>query len=96
MPGYWLARAKVRDPENYKRYTDRVPDIMAKYNAKVIVRGGENQIMEGPKDFNRFVVIEFPSMQDAVDCFNSEEYQTAAGFRRDGSGDVEIAIVEGI
>ncbi len=96
MPGYWIARAKVINPDGYKKYTDLVPGIMAKYDARVLVRGGENQIMEGSKDFNRFVVIEFPSMEDAISCFNSDEYQAAAEHRRDGSGEVEIVIVDGV
>ena len=96
MPGYWIARAKVINPDRYRKYADLVPDIMAKYSAKVLVRGGDNQIMEGSTDFNRFVVIEFPTMQDAVACFNSDEYQAAAAHRRDGSGKVDIVIVDGV
>ena len=39
-------------------------------------------------------MIEFPSMKDATACFESEEYQSAAAFRRDGSGEVENVIIE--
>jgi len=35
-----------------------------------------------PENFNRFVVIEFPTFEQGVACFNSEEYKEAAGFRR--------------
>ena len=52
--------------------------------------------MEGPEVFQRFVVIEFPTMAQAVACFESPEYQAAAAFRRTGGGTVEIAIVEGV
>ena len=31
MPAYWVARAKVNDPVEYKKYADRVPAILAKY-----------------------------------------------------------------
>jgi hypothetical protein len=30
---------------------------------------------EGPEKFGRFVVIEFPSFEQAVACFNSPEYR---------------------
>jgi hypothetical protein len=30
------------------------------HGGKVLARGGKYQIMEGPQDFHRFVVIEFP------------------------------------
>lgn len=95
MPAYWLARAKIYDPVEYKKYTDLVPGILQKYGGKVLARGGEYQINEGPEHFERFVVIEFPSLEDGVKCFDSDEYQAAAAFRRaDGVGEVENVIVE--
>ena len=51
--------------------------------------------MEGPEKFHRFVVIEFPSLEQAVACFESADYQEAAAFRRAGAGEVENVIVEG-
>ena len=47
------------------------------------------------KNFHRFVVIEFPTMEQAIACFESPEYQEAAAFRKDGGGVVENVIVEG-
>ena len=31
MPAYWVARSKINDPAEYKKYTDLVPAILAKY-----------------------------------------------------------------
>ena len=55
MTAYWVARSKVNNPENYKRYTDLVPDILKKYGGRALSRGGNYQIMEGPEYFNRFI-----------------------------------------
>jgi uncharacterized protein (DUF1330 family) len=95
MAAYWMARAKIIDPVAYKKYTDQVPEILAKYGGKVLARGGDYQIMEGPEHFERFIVIEFPSMEQAVACNQSPEYQAAAEHRRNGAGEVEQVIVEG-
>jgi len=95
MPAYWIARSKINDPVEYKKYTDRVPAIIARYQGKVLARGGRYRIMEGPERFHRFVVIEFPSLEQAVACFESPEYREAAAFRRSGAGEVENVIVEG-
>jgi len=95
MSAYWMARAKIHDPVEYKKYTDLVPDILKKYGGKVLARGGDYQIMEGPEHFERFVVIEFPSMAQAVACHRSPEYQKAAAYRKNGAGEVEQVIVEG-
>ena len=95
MPAYWLARCKINDPVEYKKYTDLVPAIIAKFGGKVLARGGRYQIMEGPEKFTRYVVIEFPTMEQAVACHRSPEYQAAAAYRRkDGAGEVEQVIVE--
>ncbi|MGJ8571937.1 MAG: DUF1330 domain-containing protein [Hoeflea sp.] len=95
MPAYWIARSRINDPVAYKRYTDQVPAIIAKFGGKVLARGGKYQIMEGPEKFQRFVVIEFPDLATGVACFTSEEYDTAAKHRREnGAGEVETVILE--
>ena len=95
MPAYWVARSRIIDPVAYKKYTDRIPAIMKQYGGKVLARGGKYKIMEGPETFHRFVVIEFPTLAQAVACFESPEYQEAAAFRKNGGGVVENVIVEG-
>jgi uncharacterized protein (DUF1330 family) len=95
MPAYWIARCKVNNPVEYKKYTDLVPGIITKYGGKVLARGGRFQIMEGTDRYHRFVVIEFPSLEQAVACNSSKEYQDAARYRRAaGVGEVEQVIVE--
>ena len=96
MPAYWVARSKINDPVEYKKYTDRVPGILAQHGGKVLARGGRFQILEGPEKFGRFVVIEFPTLEQGVACFNSKAYQEAAAFRRkDAAGEVELVMVDG-
>jgi uncharacterized protein (DUF1330 family) len=94
MPAYWVARARITDPTAYKKYTDRVPEIISRHGGKILARGGRYQIMEGPESFHRFVVIEFPTLEQGVACFQSAEYQEAAAFRRAGGGVVENVIVD--
>jgi uncharacterized protein (DUF1330 family) len=96
MPAYWLARATITDPTMYKKYTDRVPEIISRHGGTILARGGRYQIMEGPHNFHRFVVIEFPTFEQGVACFESPEYQEASAFRRAGGGVVENVIVEGM
>ena len=95
MPAYWIARCKINDPVEYKKYTDRVPAIIKDYGGKVLARGGRFRIMEGSDRYHRFVVIEFPSLEQAAKCHASREYQEAAAFRRaSGVGEVEQVVVE--
>ena len=63
--GYWVVRANIN---NFNEYS--------KYNGNFLVRGG-NQTEFEEKGFDRTVVVEFSSYQDAIDCYNSSEYKSA-------------------
>ena len=93
MVAYWVARAKINDPVEYKKYTDLVPDIINEYGGKVLARGGDYETLEGPNTFERFVVIEFPSMEAASNCYASDAYKNARKYRLKGVGLNELTIV---
>jgi uncharacterized protein (DUF1330 family) len=94
MPAYWVARSRVIDPVQYKKYTDGVPAIIARYGGKVLARGGRFEVLEGTDRFHRFVVIEFPTFEQGVACYKSPEYTALAALRQDGAGEVETIMVE--
>lgn len=95
MPkGYWIAHVTVTDPVQYKQYASSAPEVFKKYGATILARAGTFQQMEG-EGRPRNVVIEFPSLQAAIDCYNSPEYQSAKA-KRAGAGIAEIVMVEGV
>lgn len=90
---YWVAHVDVHDPETYARYREANAAAFAKYGARFVVRGGAQTQIEG-QTRARTVVIEFPSLQAATDCYHSPEYQAALAIRAPVSqGD--LVIVEG-
>jgi uncharacterized protein (DUF1330 family) len=91
---YWIAHVTVTNPDQYKHYAGNAPVAFKKYGATVLARGGTSEQMEG-NGRPRNVVIEFPSLQAARDCYNSPEYQ-AARAKRIGAGEADIVIVEGV
>ena len=97
MVAFWVARAKISDPDQYKKYAHLAPGILQKFGGKVLARGSKFKIIEDPEKFHRFVVIEFPSFEKAVACHESPEYLEAAAHRKkDGASELEIVIVESI
>lgn len=95
MPkGYWIARVDVHDAERYKDYVAAAKPAFERFGAKFLARGGAVTTLEGPSRA-RNVVIEFASVQDAVDCYNSPEYQIAAKIRQEAA-DSEMLVVEGV
>ena len=94
MKAYWVARSKILNKLNYKKYTDLVLNIIEKYKGKILARGGNFKVLEGADQFHRFVIIEFPSLEDGKRCWSSKEYQKASSFRKNGSGLVDLILVE--
>ena len=62
MVAYWVARAKVNDPQQYKKYGELATPIIGKFGGKFLARGGNFKILEGPQKFHRFVVIAYNSV----------------------------------
>lgn len=91
--GYWIAHVNVRDPERYKDYVSTAKPAFERFEARFLARGGAFENLEG-REFARNVVIEFPSLQAALDCYNSPEYQAAKAIRVTVA-DGEIVVVEG-
>ena len=94
MPkGYWIAHVDVHNPEAYKNYAASNGVAFAKFGARFLVRGGKFETAEG-KARSRNVVIEFPSYEAALACWNSPEYK-AAKAKQQGGAASDIIIIEG-
>ena len=95
MKGYWIAIYKdLKNSENIKKNAEKATPAIKKYNGKILARGGKVETIEGTPS-PRTVLIEFPSLQEAVNCYQSDEYQTAMKIGK-GEFNRHIQIVEGI
>ena len=80
--GYWIAHVDVRDPEGYKDYVAAAKLAFDKYRRQDAgARRRLSRRREG-RGRARNVVIEFPSLKAAQDCYHSPEYQAARAIRR--------------
>jgi uncharacterized protein (DUF1330 family) len=95
MPkAYWIAHVTVTDPDQYKFYATDAGPVFKEFGATILARGGTHHILEG-NGRPRNVVIEFPSLKAALDCYHSPAYQ-AARAKRIGAGEADIVFVEGV
>lgn len=93
-PGYLILHGEVTDPAGYEEYKAGAAPIIAAYGGRYLVRGGPSSLLEGQWR-SRFVLIEFPSYQAALDFYQSAEYQEVAKIRWNCSN-ASVAIVEGL
>ncbi|WP_170514266.1 DUF1330 domain-containing protein [Ruegeria atlantica] len=92
MPALWIAHVTVTDNEAYGKYAELAGPALAKYGGSFIARAGRYVQLEG-KERPRNVVARFPSVEAAVECYNSPEYQQALDHAR-GASERELLIVE--
>lgn len=86
MPkGYWIGHVEVHDAEAYKDYIAGATPAYKEFGAKFLVRGTPTEQMEGDLLGSRHVVIEFPTIEAARACYNSETYQAARQHRLNAS-----------
>jgi uncharacterized protein (DUF1330 family) len=95
MKAYWIAVYKdIKNPENIKKYGEKATPAIKKHNGTILARGGKVETIEGNPS-PRTVLIEFPSMEDAIRCYHSAEYQEAMKIGK-GEFNRHIQIVEGV
>ena len=94
-PAYVIAEVEVTDPTTLKKYSDKAPQIVASFNGRYVVRGGNVQALEGepPKGF--IVVIGFDSVEKAREWYDSPAYAAIKPFRQ-SSTKSRIFIAEGV
>ena len=94
MPkAYCIAHITVTDPAAYDLYRAANAAPLARFGAKFIVRAGAQIVVEGTVR-PRTVVIEFPDLQAATDCYHSPDDQAAIALR-EAASQGDICIVEG-
>ncbi len=89
MKAFWVAISKIINKVNYKKYADLVPDIIKKYNCKILARSGNFKVLEVTDKFHRFLIKEFSSLEDGQKCWSVKEYRKASSFRKNETGLVD-------
>ena len=95
MPkAYWVANVEVTDAEGYSEYAKIAKEAIESQGGTFIARGGRHIQCEG-RDRARNVVVEFPSLEAAEACYNSEIYKKALAFSATSSVR-DVVLIEGV
>lgn len=88
----WIAHVEVTDAEAYGKYAKEAGPAIAAHGGVFLARGGAYVQLEGNARA-RNVVARFPSLQHAVDCYNSPAYQAALAHAK-GASIRDLVVVE--
>jgi uncharacterized protein (DUF1330 family) len=93
--GYWVtAYRKTKDPAKLAAYAQLAGPAVAAAGGKFLVRGVADEIREhGLKE--RTTLIEFPTYEEAVAAYDSDEYKKAREALGDGV-ERDLRIVRGV
>lgn len=94
MKGYWLVLGSaVTDPAAREKYAALWAPIAELYGARVLPAGSSVDLREGTS-IARCLLVEFPTIQAARDCYADPSYQTAKDFALAASDRI-LVIIEG-
>ena len=75
--GYWIIQAQaIKDTDSMEMYSNLWVTFADKFQAKIITATTSILAVEGG-DASRVILVEFPSYEMAIDCYESIEYQNA-------------------
>ena len=94
MKAYWITRCHVHDSTEYDEYIKLAGPAIHKHGGTFLVRGGTQIELEGGP-YERTVLVEFNSMNDANLCYQSSEYQEALK-HSSNSSNRHVVLVEGV
>ncbi len=95
MAHYLIAQIDIKDREKYAKYEAGFLDIFLTYKGKILSVEENEHLLEGQWPFTRTVLIEFPSQEDALEWYNSKEYQVLVQHRLAAST-ANIVIISGL
>ena len=92
--GYWLSTGFIKDGEGMQPYLKVLQGWLPSVNAKFFAR--DMATIEKESTLGHLtVIIEFPSKENAVSAYESEEYQKMISLRTTYS-DMTLTIFEGV
>lgn len=95
MSTYLVVDIDVQDPDQYMQYVAQAPAFIKKHGGKYLVRGGDVEVVEGDWSPTRFVVVEFPTREQAQAFIDDADYQAVADTRRAATRS-NLILVDGI
>ena len=95
MAAYVIAQINVTDPDTYEDYRALVPATLDAYGGEFVVRGGDQEALEGDAPSPRTVVLRFADMAAARAWHNSSEYAAAKAIRQSASTG-PLLLVDGV
>lgn len=95
MSHYLIAQIDIADRETYGQYEAGFVDIFSRFGGTLLAVDEAPKLLEGTWPYTRTVLISFPSADEAMAWYQSEEYQALAQHRY-ASSSANITMIQGL
>ncbi len=96
MAAYLVADVvKVSNPDLYERYKALVPPTLRTHGAEYMARSGRVTTLKGTWKPDRLVIVQFESVEHAVEWWGCEQYRDAREMRQQAAA-TNMIVIEGV
>jgi uncharacterized protein (DUF1330 family) len=95
MPVYYIISYNIDDPEMFAKYPPLAIAIINKYGGKVLATDTEALNIEG-KGKMMNVIVQFPSREAALNCYNDPEYKEVKKLRINATSETTMVLAKGL
>jgi uncharacterized protein (DUF1330 family) len=96
VAAYVIYQGEVLDPERYEEYKVKAAESIAAAGGRYLVRGGDVEVLEGEAPAGRTVLLEFKTMQAALDWYRGAEYTEVRNLREGAARVSRLYLVDGV
>jgi uncharacterized protein (DUF1330 family) len=95
MAAYLIVDLEVSDPEKIAEYRRGAGPTVVEHGGRLLVGNGAREVLEGSWTPKELIIIEFPSMQELRNWYNSDQYRPLIDVRKAAARGNLVAI-EGV
>ena len=95
MAVYIVAKITINDRERYGEYEAGFMNIFSQHAGRMLAVDDQAEVLEGDWSCTRTVIAEFPSREEALAWYRSDDYQALAEHRFAASVG-NIALIKGL
>jgi uncharacterized protein (DUF1330 family) len=93
--GYWInCYRSIKDEDALSRYAKAAGPVIQAKGGRVLARGNPAKVYEAGLN-QRLVMIEFESVQKAIEAYESPEYQAVLAILKDAA-ERDLRIMQGV
>lgn len=96
MSAFVIVDIRVKNPDEYRRYIERITPSVSRYGGRYLVRGGSPQTLDGDWASERIVIMEYPSRAQAQAWLEDPALKPIHDMRRANSHYCNMLLCDGV